>query len=327
MKILVIGGTVFVGRHIVQSLLDMGHEVTLFHRGKSGANIFPDCQRILGDRIEDIAKAGSQHWDAIVDSSAYYPRQVAALGEALSDKADFFSFISTISVFAGEGPGPFDESTPLVPIGDPAKEEITGETYGYLKVLCEQEVEKWFPNRNVIVRPGIVFGPNDPTGRFPYWISRLSTESQVLVPEPTDQIIQWIDTRDLGAFTAEMTIQKQTGIFNAAGPRAPFQEMLDRTAEVSGNRPEYVPATLEQLEQIGVRAWTDLPLVLSGDSSRHGIFNYSNEAAVAAGLRLRSFDETIASTLEWIQTEGLPPAKYGMTREEELNAIARLRAM
>lgn len=319
-----IGGTVFVGRYIVQALLDVGHEVTLFHRGKSGANAFPDCPRILGDRIEDIAKAADTHWDAIVDSSAYFPRQLRALGEALAHKTDFFTFVSTISVYDFQGDGPFDETTPLLPIGDPETEVVTGETYGYLKILCEQEAEKWFSNRLAIVRPGIVFGPHDPTGRFPYWVSRGSSEPKILVPDALDQTVQWIDTRDLGNFTAKLTSEKTIGTWNAVGPQASFGKLLESIQSISGNDPKKVIVPLDKLAEGGIRPWVDLPLVHAGDPSRNGVFNFSNEKAKQCGLTLRSLDETTSATLNWLKTEPVGPAKYGMTREEELNAISRL---
>src|SRR4051795_8148375 len=184
MRFLVLGGTSFVGRHIVEAALAGGHQVSLFNRGTTNAGLFPDCDHRRGDRYAgelDALKTGE--WDAVVDVNAYIPRHVREAVDLLTGRVATYCFISTGSVYSDLGANSIDEDAPLGEIDDPTNEEITGETYGPLKVLCERAAED-FKGTTVVVRPGIVAGAHDPTGRFTYWVRRLARGGRVLGPAP-----------------------------------------------------------------------------------------------------------------------------------------------
>ncbi len=186
MRILIIGGTQFVGRHMAEVAVSRGHDVTLFHRGKTGADLFPGCEHILGDRDHDLARLADGVWDATIDACAYVPRQVTELLDALGDRAGLFTFVSTVSVYAEPFPTNGDESSPLATLDDPTTEVVTGETYGGLKVLCEEVVTGRLGENALVIRPTYVVGPYDHTRRFTYWVERIADGGEVLAPAPPD---------------------------------------------------------------------------------------------------------------------------------------------
>ena len=322
MNILVLGGTQFVGRAIVDQLLANHHEVALFHRGRTNPELFPECRHILGDRVADIEKAKETHWDAVIDVSGYLPSQLVA---SASLKTDFYTFISTISIYDTEGiEGPFDEQTRQFAEGEMDATEVTGANYGPLKVTCERIVREAFPNNHAMIRPGIIIGPHDHTGRFPYWVARFDQYDEVLVPDTFEGRFQGIDARDLAAFTVSITEQKRLGFWNAVGQRVTFGEVIDEIRKQTGREHKLLVASIEELEKVEIKLWQDLPVTLPAGAQT---FNYDPAKAEAAGLHLRPIAETIQDTLAWIRAErkdGL--GKYGMTRERELEAISNLRA-
>ncbi len=321
MNILVLGGTQFVGRAIVDQLLAKRHEVTLLHRGKTNPELFPNCHHILGDRVADIERAKQTHWDAVIDVSGYLPSQLVA---SVGLKTDFYTFISTISIYNTDGlEGPFDEQTRLYEEGSMEDSVVTGENYGPLKVTCERIVREAFPTNHAMIRPGIVIGPHDHTGRFPYWVARLDQYDEVLVPDTFEGRFQGIDARDLAAFTVAITEQKQNGFWNAVGPRVTFGEVIDEIRKLTQREHKLLIASIEDLEKVDIKLWQDLPVTLPHGSQT---FNYDPSKAESAGLSLRPIAQTIADTLAWIRAEsknGL--GKYGVTRERELEAIAKLK--
>lgn len=321
MNILVLGGTQFVGRAITEELLRRGHSVTLFHRGQTGKDLFPECNHLLGDRTENINLATDQEWDAVVDVSCYLNKQATA---ATKLKTNHYVFISTISVYnTKDQEGPLNESTPLL---EPIEtEEITGETYGRLKVRCEEILTEAFGEKLAVIRPGIVFGPHDPTGRFPYWVQRFDSAMEVLMIDQLDQSIQWIDVRDLANFTAHITEAQSHGIWNAVGPRSTLGALFDEIQNQVRRKAGYVMVKFEGLEKIGLKYWTDLPLFAPSDDNWI-TFNVDSTTAVQAGLNLRSMEETVAATLAWTREEPTKAlGKYGMNREKELAAMDKVR--
>ena len=322
MNILVLGGTQFVGRAIVDQLLANHHDVTLFHRGKTNPDLFPTCKHILGDRVADIEKAKTTHWDAVIDVSGYLPSQVLASAEL---KTNFYTFISTISIYDTDGlAGPFDEQTREFAEGDPSATEVTGANYGPLKVTCERIVREAYPTNHAMIRPGIIIGPHDHTGRFPYWVARLDQHDEVLLPNTFEERFQGIDARDLAAFTVAITEQNQNGFWNAVGPRVTFGEVIDEIRRQTEREHKFVVASLEELEKVEVKLWQDLPVTLPPGSQT---FNYDPAKAQSAGLNLRPISETIGDTLAWIRAEGKDGlGKYGMTREREIEAITKLKS-
>lgn len=317
MKILVLGGTSFVGRAIVEDALARGHEVTLFSRGKTNADLFPEAEKRVGDRkTGDYAPLEGGSWDATVDVSGYIPRHVTEAGKALGDGAGRYLFISTGSVYDKDAAGDqMTEQTPRLP-AERGTEEITGETYGPLKVACEDDVMATYGDRATLVRPGIVAGPHDPTDRFTYWVRRASRGGQVALPGRADQPVQVVDSRDLARLCLLLLEDDKGGIYNAVGPQAPvtMTELIQACAAGAGTSVEVVPVDPEA---------ASLPLLLPPDYDV--MFLRAREAADAAGMPATPLERTARDTLAWDRERGLPelPQDLDPAREAELIAAAR----
>lgn len=321
MNVLVLGGTQFIGKAIVEELLRRNHSVAIFHRGKTGAGLFPGCTHILGDRNTDLAKADTQEWDAVIDVSCYNPDQAR---DAAKLRTKYFAFISTISVYNLKDPNvPLSEKTEMQAAQEGT--EVTAASYGPLKVRCEEVLAEAFPNALGIVRPGIVFGPYDPTGRFPYWITRLDKYDEVLVPDVLDQPIQGIDVFDLAEFTVGLAEKQMAGTWNAVGPKTTFGAVIDEIRFQLGKEHHLVLASHEELQANEVKPWGDLPLVFAADMPQ-GAFNFDPQHAFDAGLKHRPISETVRTTLEWTRSGDFPAeAKYGMPREAEVAVLEKLK--
>lgn len=322
MNVLVLGGTQFVGRAIVEALLAEGLHVTLFHRGRTAADLFPECSHLIGDRTADIQLAMNQNWNAVIDVSAYLPSQIRA---ALSLRTKHYVFVSTISVYdPSQKEGTIDESYPTFTAEE--ADEVTPKNYGPLKVKCEELLEPAFGTKLTVLRPGIIFGPHDPTGRFPYWIQRFDLYDQILLPNRLDAMLQWIDVRDLAQFVLRCTTHTVLGTFNLTGPRMPITEVFDEIRTQTPRLHELVIADLEELKSLEVRPWIDLPLI-HADESGARFFDVSSQKAIDAGLTFRSVSKTVSATLEW--TRQFPhkvPGKYGMSREKEEQVLQALKS-
>ena len=203
MKLLVLGGTKFLGRHLVEAALARGDEVTLFNRGQTNPDILPGAEKLRGERDGDLDRLRGRRWDAVVDTSGYVPRAVRASVELLADAVEFYAFISSMSVYA-DFREPNDEGSKLATLEDESVEEVTGETYGALKALCERAVEEVMPGRVLAVRAGLIVGPFDPTGRFTYWTERVARGGEVLAPAPPDRQVQFVDARSVGVDSADV---------------------------------------------------------------------------------------------------------------------------
>ena len=237
MDLLILGGTRFLGRHLVEAALGEGHRVTLFNRGLSGPDLFPGVEAISGDREGDLSSLMGRRWDAAIDTCGYVPRVVRASAGLLANSVDHYTFVSSISVYSeGIEPGA-DEAAPLQELADPAVEEVTGETYGALKALCERAAEEEMPGRVLNVRPGLISGPHDPTDRFTYWPRRISAGGEVLAPDRPERQVQFIDVRDLAAWMVEMSAEGKTGTYNATGPDYVLQmgKLLEECEAVGGD--------------------------------------------------------------------------------------------
>jgi len=322
MRLLVLGGTRFVGRHLVEAALARGHEVTLFHRGEHGAGLFPEVERVRGDRERDLSALRGRSWDAVLDTSAYLPRVARASAEALRDATDLYLFVSTISVYAPGAPLPLREDSPLVTLDDPETEEVRPDTYGGLKVLCERAVEDALPGRALVVRPGLIVGPDDYTDRFPYWPRRVAEGGEVLAPGDPGRFWQFVDVRDLGEWMVRMVEAGRTGRYNVDGPRRAWtvREVLETCREVSGGGARLTWVSDEFLEREEVRPWADLPFWFPADDPvLRGAYDVSVDRALEAGLTFRPLAETVRDTLAWDAArpaeggEGRP----GMSRERE----------
>lgn len=323
MKILVLGGTVFLGRHIVESALARGHEVTLFNRGQHNPDLFPEVEKLRGNRDGDLLALEGHHWDAVIDTSGYLPRVVRQSAEMLKDKTNLYAFISTISVYADETATGQDESAPLATLQDDSVEEITGETYGGLKVLCERVVEEVYPDRALIIRPGLIVGPDDPTDRYTYWPVRIARGGEVLVPGRPERAVQYIDVRDLADWTVRMVEEGKTGVYNANGPDyvLTMERFVNACKDAAGSDASFVWVPEQFLLDRGVEQWMELPLWVSEEEAP-GFFAFDVSKAVRDGLTFRSPEETARDTIAWERTR---PADHewraGMKPEREAELL------
>lgn len=326
MKILILGGTRFLGRAIVDATLGAGHTLTLFNRGQSGPELFPGVEALRGDRTTDLSALAGRTWDAVVDPSGYFPRVVGASADVLRDHVGQYIFISSISVYAR--PSASSEEDPIGTTEDPTVETITGETYGPLKALCEQAAAARFPGRTLIVRPGLIVGPNDPTDRFSYWPWRIAQGGEVLGPGRPERGIQVIDARDLAAWTLRMIETGATGVFNATSPAGAFSlgELLETSRRVSGSDARVTWAEEGWLLGQGVAAWSDMPVwVPESDPEMAGFFEVPVARAVGAGLSFRPLEATVRDTLAWLATRPADHAwRAGLTRAREAALLAAL---
>ena len=303
MRILLIGGTRFLGRHVVAQALERGHQVTLFHRGQTQPGLFPECERLLGDREQDLAALYGRSWDAVVDTCGFFPRHVGETSRRLAGRAGHYTFVSSISVYADPVPVGADESAPLAVLDDPGIETMSGAAYGGLKVLCEQAAEAAMPGRVLHLRAGLLVGPWDYTDRFPHWVRRFAEGGDVLVPDSPDQPVQWIDARDAAAWIVARAEARTAGVFNVTGPREPatLGGFLDEVRTALGGRATPIPVSPEFLSAEGVQPWMELPM-WAPDAA--GFLTMSIQRALDHGLVLRPLAETVRDTRDWLQGEG-----------------------
>lgn len=292
MRLLVLGGTGFVGRHIVERVIARGDDVALFNRGRSAPGLFPGAELLRGDRAGDLrALRDGGPWDAAIDVTGYHPEHVAASCELLAGRVGQLTFISTISVYDDWSRPGVDEDAPLAaPTGRGG-----GEDYGPLKALCERAVLDALPGRALIIRPGVVAGPHDPTNRFSAWVERIARGGRVLAPGAPERPVQLIDARDLAAFVVEMTAARRTGVFNAVGADLTWGEMLAACVP-PGSDAELVWVADEALRAAAIDD-DALPLwVAADDVDDAGFMRVSSARALAAGLRHRPFEQTARDT-------------------------------
>jgi 2'-hydroxyisoflavone reductase len=304
-KLLILGGTVFLGRHLVEAALARGYEVTLFNRGLHNGELYPEVEKLRGDRDGGLDALRGRRWDAAVDTSGYVPRIVRASADLLSLAVDRYAFVSSISVYRDIRTPGMDEGAPVGTLDDEATEAVGGETYGPLKALCERATEEAMPGRVLAIRPGLIVGPHDPTDRFTYWPHRASLGGEVLAPAPADRRVQIVDARDLATWILRLLESGATGTYNATGPAESltFGQVLDTciNAGGAGARPVWVDEAF-LLEQ-GVGPWTELPLwVPQGDVAMGGFLAIDARKAIGSGLRFRPLAETVRDTLAWDAT-------------------------
>ncbi len=291
MKVLVLGGTVFLGRHVVQAALDRGHDVAILTRGLHGRALFPGVERLVGDRDADLGALRGRRFDAVIDCSGYTPAQLRRAAGALEGEPHYL-FVSSISAYAAFAPDvSYDETAPLAQ-GDVG--------YGASKARSEEAIAAALPGRVAIVRPGLIVGPHDPSGRFTYWPVRVARGGEVLAPGRPARPVQFIDARDLAAWCVRLAETRATGAFNAIGPRLPMAELLDACRAATGSDARFTWIGDEALLALGVAPWTGLPLWLpESDPAFGGMMLADLARARAAGLVTRGVHETIVDTLAW----------------------------
>lgn len=330
-SILILGGTGFLGPHVVDYARTRGHEITLFNRGKTRPGLYSDVETLHGDRDGKLEALVGRKWDAVVDTSGYLPRIVKMSAELLAPNVGHYVFVSTVSVYAKDDQPGADENAPLATMPDPTNESIR-EHYGALKALCEQAAEAALPGRVANVRPGLIIGPGDPTGRFTHWPSRIADGGEVLAPGDGSSPTQFIDGRDLGAWIVRLIEARTTGIYNALGPaqRISMKQVLDACNEAGGNKAQLTWVPADFLEKNDVAAWDEMPMWFDPKGETAGFGSASNARAVKAGLTFRPIRETAADTLAWLQT--LPEDKRtrfrssGISREKEAKVLAAWKA-
>ncbi|MES1244812.1 MAG: NAD-dependent epimerase/dehydratase family protein [Acidobacteriota bacterium] len=284
MKLLLLGGTRFLGRHLAGEALASGHEVTLFHRGRTEVGLFPDAEEILGDRDGGLGLLRGRSWDAVVDTSGFVPRVVRQSVEALD--AGLYAFISTISVYADYRVLGIAEDAPLKepPPEEEPTEEVSRETYGWLKVLCEREL----PDRSLVVRPCILAGPFDYTDRFTWWLRQVEEGGEVVAPGRPARPVQVLDVRDLAVWLLRMIERGRTGVFNTTGPDTPLTmgEMLETLREATGSNATF--AWREPEPDAEIPFW--IP------EEKNGFHSVDSRKARAEGLVCRPLLQTALDT-------------------------------
>lgn len=324
MNLLILGGTVFLGRHLVDAARRRGHVVTLFNRGRSNAELFPELETLHGDRsagAEGLAALRGRTWDAVIDTSGYLPGAVRESARALADATAAYAFVSTISVLADTSTLGQREDAPLAQLPDDADPaEFSPPHYGALKALCEQEVREVFSDAALVIRPGLIVGPHDPSDRFTYWPRRVAQGGDVLAP-PAEQPVQFIDARDLADWMLRVLEARVGGTYFGVGPRrrTTMADMLDACRPTDTLPARFVHVSDAFLLEREVKPFLDLPLWVP--ASDHGFLDVDLKAALGVGLAHRPLVETVADTLRWDRTRpsdsevaaGLP-----LAREQEL---------
>jgi 2'-hydroxyisoflavone reductase len=334
-RLLILGGTKFLGRAASEAALARGHEVTLFNRGRTNPELFPDAEKLRGDRDGGLAALDGREWDAVIDPSGYVPRVVRASAELLRGAVGHYVYVSSISVYSEPQEPGFDETAPLIELDHPEREDYLGsaEAYGGLKALCEQVVAELYPGAHANVRAGLIVGPHDPTGRFTYWPMRVALGGEVLAPDGPDRQVQIVDVRDLGEWLVRLGEERTNGTFNAVGPAKPLTmgEVLDTCKRVGGTGAEIVWVDEAFLLAHEVGVWMELPLWVPREEE--GFQRADVSRAVAAGLRFRPLEGTVRDTLAWARRNGASLVTTGHTgtagmrpdREAELLAAWRER--
>jgi 2'-hydroxyisoflavone reductase len=312
MRILVLGGTAFVGRHLVESALARGHVVTLFTRGRTNPDLFPDAEHVRGDRESDLSRLAGREFEAVLDTSGYVPRVVRDSAELLAGHVERYVFVSSLSVY--EDAETLHESTPTQSADDPESEDVTA-GYGPLKALCEQAVEAALPGRALVIRPGLVVGRYDYTGRFGYWPRRIAQGGEILAPGKPENRVWLIDARDLAGWTIRMVESQLAGTFNVAGPGAALSMgvLFDECRRITGSDATFTWVDDAFLLEHGVVPYTELPLWVPDLDGGYPFVDTGK--AVAAGLTFRPIADTIRDVVDWdagfdAETAG----SFGLTR-------------
>lgn len=322
-RILVLGGTEFLGVHLVDALLTTGWDVTLFNRGVTQPDLFNSLERLRGDRNGDVSALEGRTWDVVFDLSAFHPDQIDRTAEHLVGRCGHYVYVSSVSAYADlRHPGTKEEA-PLGRLAGPIPAQFDGDSYGPLKAMCEARATELFASRT-IVRPTVIVGPHDPSDRLTYWVMRLSEPGQHIVPPHLDSAVQYIDARDLAAWMVRLGASADNGVYNAAANHTSFARLARIIADVAGIELQSVQLTEEQAATDEVRPWLDLPLWLPpADLDMRGFFQIDASRAVSAGLRTRPLADTVRDTLEWARARDTDELRIGLSHKREAELVAR----
>jgi len=327
-KILILGGTGFLGPALVEAAQKRGHTLTLFNRGKTRPGLFPNVEKLHGDRDGHLEALAGRQWDAVIDTSGYVPRVVKQSVELLAPNVAHYVFISTISVYSDLSQPAREEGSPLEAVPDPKSEEVR-KYYGGLKALCEQTVQAGVPGKAFVIRPGLIVGPDDPTDRFTYWPVRVAKGGEVLAPGNGTDPVQVIDVRDLAEWAIHGVEAKLLGIYNATGPgkTMTMRDMLEGCKKASGSNATFTWAPASFLEQQKVAPWSDMPAWFPAEGDMKAAGRISNAKALAEGLRFRPIEDTARDTLAWWKTQPedrQAKLRAGLSPEREAEVLAAL---
>ena len=323
LRILILGGTGFLGPHLVENARARGHTLTLFNRGKTHPEMFPDLEQLRGDRNGQLDALKGRKWEGVIDTSGYVPRVVKMSADLLAPAVKQYVFISSISVYPDDVKPGANESTPVQVLTEPGSEEVR-KHYGALKALCEQAAEAALPGRATNVRPGLIVGPGDPTDRYTYWPARLDRGGEVLTPGTGDEPVQYVDVRDLAAWIVQTIERGQVGVFNATGPEKPLTmaAMLSSCSKAASRRSTLVWVPEKFLAEHKVTPWEDMPVWTGAEG---GFSQIDCSKAIRGGLRFRSADETAKDTLTFwkeLPEERRHKPRAGLSPEREQEVLA-----
>ena len=332
MKILIIGGTKFLGRHLINAATERNHTVTLFNRGKYSTEKFENVEQIHGDRNFDLDKLNGQNWDAVIDTCGYLPSAVNKAVEVFKDNVGQYILISSISAYSNFSQPNFDETTPLAKLNDEQLNradaiDVTGEIsgftlgdlYGSLKVLCESAVAMAMPNQTLIIRAGLIVGAYDTTDRFTYWANRVARGGEILAPGNPNRFVQFIDAFDLASWIVKMIERQKSGIFNVTGKpyELTMEKLLAEIKTVSQSNAEFIWVSEDFLTRNNVAPWSEMPLYLpESDNESKGFLLANIDKALQSGLEFRPLSETIADILAWRENK-TDELKAGISSERE----------
>lgn len=328
MRLLILGGTVFLGYAIAEEAAARGHEVMIFSRGKSASGMLSNVKHLIGDRDGGLQALEQGTWDAVIDTSGYVPRVVKAGAELLEGRVGHYTFVSSVSVYRDlSRPGAAEEDA-VLELEDASSEDVAAH-YGGLKAQCEAVLAEQLPGRVLVIRPGLIAGPRDATDRFTYWPSRIARGGEVLAPGPKAAPVQIIDVRDLASWMVSMTEARRTGVFNTAGEpgRVTMEALLEQCRSALNPSAKLTWADEGFLAGQGAGAWMELPLWLpdSGETAAFtGLVQVNVDKALAAGLTFRPLEETIRDTAAW--DAGRPsdvPRKAGLAPQREAELLAK----
>lgn len=332
LRILILGGTRFIGVHMTELALARGHELTFFNRGRTKSELFPEVERILGDRNGRLGGLRNRDWDAVIDNSGYVPRHVRLSAELLAPRIKQYVFVSTVSVYP-DFSEPRDEDAPVGTLLNERVEEVDAETYGPLKALCEQAAERAMPGRTTVLRPGLIVGPHDNTDRFTYWPVRAARGGEFIAPGSPRDAIQFIDARDLARVTLDAIERQIVGTYNVTSPPGRFSIGALVDASISSAmefvKPAQTPVPMwmpaDFLASQGVEPWSDMPVWLPAEGNQIAFAATQVDRALKAGLKIRALQSTVDDTLNWYRAQ--PEAdraslKAGIARDKEAAVLA-----
>ena len=331
LRILILGGTRFLGVAQVQYALARGHTVTLFNRGRTNTHLFPEVEKLRGDRNDDLTALQGREWDVVIDNSASVPRWVEQSAGLLRNSARQYIYVSSLSVIADNSIIGSDETTAVKQLDDPTVEQVTGGRYGGMKALCEQRAREAFGDRAMVVRPGLIVGPMDNTDRFTYWPIRIDRGGEVMAPGNPTHHVQIIDVRDLASWMVRMGEDNTSGVYNATGPASPMSmaEMLYGIRAATSANVSFTWVNADFLEQHEVRPWSHMPTWIPPREGMQGFSRVNCSKAIAAGLTFRPLAETASDTITWFKT--LPAERQsemgaGLSAEREAEVLAAWQA-